>query len=537
MYQESTATEAGSTDGLTALYETVVGGIETFSDFLWGGNWGDQVILPVGPITILLLGTGLYLMIGLRFMPLRQLPRAFRSIFTGGHDKEDGAISPFQALATALSGQVGTGNLAGVATAITLGGPAAIFWMWITALVGMASAYGESMLAVRYREHPKDGNSSVAGGPMYYIRNGLGRSWMWLAVLFAVGTLFSALATGNMIQSNSLTNGLVTALGNGGLMDPDAMSSKMIVGAILAVVTFIVIIGGIKSIGSVAGRVVPAMAVTYVLVALVTLVMNIAEVPAAFMSIFQGLFEPQAAAGGFLGASIAAGIRFGVERGLFSNEAGQGSAPIAHAAARTKDPVQQGKIAMVGTFLDTMVICTMTALVILTVTGDFVYNEAGETIGYAWQAGLEGIQVTQGAYASALPMGDWYIALILAFFAFTTILGWSYYGERAIAFLGGEKMVLPFRLVWVAFVFIGALQQVDVIWRLGGIANAAMAAPNLIALLLLSGAIFKITKEHDAKIVDGSLDVDYDASAHVDDAPAAEADGEAEDKPEDKPES
>lgn len=509
------------------MYETIVGGIETFSDFLWGGNWGDQSILPVGPITILLLGTGLYLMVGLRFMPIRQLPRAFRSVFSGGHDKEDGAISPFQALSTALSGQVGTGNLAGVATAITLGGPAAIFWMWVTALVGMASAYSESMLAVRYREHPKDGQSSVAGGPMYYIKNGLGKWWIWLAVLFSVGTLFSAIATGNMIQSNSLTNGVVGALGNADILDPEALSSKMIVGAVIAVITFIVIIGGIKSIGSVAGKVVPLMAVTYVLVALVTLVMNAAEIPAAFGLIFGGLFEPQAAAGGFLGASISAGIRFGVERGLFSNEAGQGSAPIAHAAARTKDPVQQGKIAMVGTFLDTMVICTMTALVILTVTGDFVYNEAGDVIDYAWLAGLEGIQVTQAAYQNAIPMGDWYIAFILAFFAFTTILGWSYYGERAIAFLGGEKLVMPFRLVWVAMVFVGALQQVDVIWRLGGIANAAMAAPNLIALIFLSGMVFKITKEHDAKIKDGGLDVDYDASAHVDDAPAADGDDAA----------
>lgn len=514
------------------MYETIVGGIETFSDFLWGGNWGDNAILPVGPITILLLGTGLYLMVGLRFMPIRQLPRAFRSVFSGGHDKEDGAISPFQALSTALSGQVGTGNLAGVATAITLGGPAAIFWMWVTALVGMASAYSESMLAVRYREHPKDGQSSVAGGPMYYIKNGLGKWWIWLAVLFSVGTLFSAIATGNMIQSNSLTNGVVGALGNADILDPEALSSKMIVGAVIAVITFIVIIGGIKSIGSVAGKVVPLMAVTYVLVALVTLVMNAAEIPAAFGLIFGGLFEPQAAAGGFLGASISAGIRFGVERGLFSNEAGQGSAPIAHAAARTKDPVQQGKIAMVGTFLDTMVICTMTALVILTVTGDFVYNEAGDVIDYAWLAGLEGIQVTQAAYQNAIPMGDWYIAFILAFFAFTTILGWSYYGERAIAFLGGEKLVMPFRLVWVVMVFVGALQQVDVIWRLGGIANAAMAAPNLIALIFLSGMVFKITKEHDAKIKDGVLDVDYDASAHVDDAPSAADDSDGDAAPE-----
>ena len=533
MYQESSAA-AEEADPLANLYETVVGGIETFSDFLWGGNWGDTTLLPVGPITILLLGTGLYLMIGLRFMPLRQLPRAFRSLLAKRDGNDDGAISPFQALATALSCQVGTGNLAGVATAITLGGPAAIFWMWITALVGMASAYSESMLAVRYREHPKDGSSSVAGGPMYYIRNGLGKNWMWLAVLFAVGTLFSALATGNMIQSNSLTNGIVTALGNAEVMDPDALSSKMIVGVILAALTFIVIIGGIKSIGSVAGRVVPIMAITYVAVAVVTLVINFQEVPAAFFSIFEGLFEPAAAAGGFLGATIAAGIRFGVERGLFSNEAGQGSAPIAHAAAQTKDPVQQGKIAMVGTFLDTIVICTMTALVILTVTGDFVYNEAGDVIDYAWQAGLEGIEVTQGAYAASMPFGDWYIAIILMFFAFTTILGWSYYGERAIAFLFGEKAVLPFRLVWVAFVFIGALQQVDVIWRLGGIANAAMAAPNLLALLMLSAAVFKITREHDAKIVEGGLDVDYDASAHVDDAPTetdtdTPADGEKKD--------
>jgi AGCS family alanine or glycine:cation symporter len=501
------------------FYESIVGGVETFGNFLWGGNWNNTQIVPLtGPITYLLLGTGLYLMIGLKFMPIRQLPRAVRSIFAKRPDDEDGAISPFQALATALSGQVGTGNLAGVATALTIGGPGAIFWMWVTAMVGMASAYSESMLAVRYREHPKDGQSAVAGGPMYYIKHGLGKSWMWLAVLFAAGTVFSAVATGNMIQANSLTTGISDVLTEFQMPVP-----KWMIGAGLAVLVFIVIIGGIKSIGSVAGKIVPTMALAYVLFAIVTLIVNATEIPAAFMSIINGAFNGHSAAGGFLGATMAAGLRIGAERGLFSNEAGQGSAPIAHAAARTKDPIQQGKIAMVGTFMDTMIICTMTALVILTATGSFTHGDGG-IADYAWQSDLQGIAVTTAAFDASFDFGRLFIVGILSLFVFTTILGWAYYGERAIAYLGGEKLVMPFRMFWVVMVFVGSLQEVDFIWRLGGIANAAMAAPNLIALLFLSFAIFRLTKEHDAKIKDGSLDVDYDASAHVDDGQAEDGD-------------
>ena len=452
--------------------------IDNISAFIWGG-----------PMILVLLGTGFFFMVILKGRPFRRLLPAFGALWRGrGTEGREGGgeISPWNALSTALSGQVGTGNLAGVATAITLGGPGAIFWMWITALVGMASAFAESSLAVKYREEHADGHTH--GGPMFYIKNGLGKKWIWLAILFSVGTIFSALATGNMIQANSIAAGLSAATG----------APNWIFGLIVAALAFAVIIGGIKSIGSVAGKVVPAMALGYIVLAIIVLVMNADRIPDAFAMIFGYAFGVQQVAGGIAGYAVLEVVRFGVERGLFSNEAGQGSTAIAHAAAKTDDPVRQGEIAMLGTFLDTIVICTMTALVILVVQGEFA--SAGGTVQYAWQSTeLQGIEVTAAAYSAGIPYGGILIAAVLAVFAFTTILGWSYYAEQAVTFLIGDAAAKPFRYVWIVFVFIGSLQQVDFIWKLGGIANAFMATPNLIAILALSGVVVAMVKAADGK--------------------------------------
>ncbi len=460
--------------------------IDNLSGFIWGGSWGSATILPIAPMVVVLLGAGLYFMIRLRALPLRRLGPAFGNLFRGRGEGVDqsagGDISPWNALSTALSGQVGTGNLAGVATALTLGGPGAIFWMWVTAIFGMAAAFAESSLAVKYRETGEDGE--VQGGPMYYIRNGLSPRWRWLAVFFAVGTMFSAVVTGNMTQANSIATGIASAT-------PIPVWAT---GLAVAALAFIVIIGGIKSIGAVAGRVVPAMALGYILVALIMLIINAERVPAAFADIFAYAFGFKQAVGGVAGYTVLQAIRFGVARGLFSNEAGQGSTAIAHAAAKTDDPVQQGEIAMLGAFIDTIVICTMTALVILSVKGQFVSGDG--FVDYAWQSStLAGAQVTTAVFNQGMPFGGLFIAVALALFAFTTILGWAYYMEQAVTYLFGEKAAKPMRFIWVGMVFVGALQEIDFIWRLGDLANASMAFPNLIAILLLSPVVIAMAKD------------------------------------------
>ena len=478
--------------------------VTNISDFIWGGTWNGEVLgwlsldgQPIPPMTLTLLGIGLYVMIGLRFYPLVKLGSAFKGLFSGRKGEGAGEISPFAALSTALSGQVGTGNLAGVATAITLGGPGAIFWMWITALVGMALAFAEGSLAMRYREKTSDG--VYRGGPMSYIMMGLGPKWTWLAIVFCLGTLFSAMVTGNSIQANAVADGLTELFG----------IEEWLGGLIVAVLVFIVIIGGIKSIGNVAEKVVPFMAAAYVVMALIALAINLEDIPETFGLIFHGAFNPQAATGGFVGAAIMLAIRAGVARGLFSNEAGQGSTPIAHAVAQTDDPEQQGRMAMLGTFIDTIVICTMTALVILTVQGDF--TGGGQAVAHAWNSDLEGFAMTSGAFAAAfplqvatIPIGTLVASTALILFVFTTLLTWSYYGERAITFLydrvpgsnrAGEKVLhMIWRVLWCVVIFIGSTQDLTLVWRLGDIANAAMALPNLLALALLSGVVFKLAK-------------------------------------------
>jgi AGCS family alanine or glycine:cation symporter len=476
---------------------TLLDHVTNISDFIWAGLWNGTEVLPFPPMVIVLLGTGLWFMIGLKGMPILKLGAAFGGLFKGRKGSGAGEISPFAALSTALSGQVGTGNLAGVATAIALGGPGAIFWMWVTALIGMALAFGEGSLAIRYREKTSDG--VYRGGPMSYIMIGLGPKWTWLAILFCLGTLFSALVTGNSIQANAVADGLTEVFG----------IEDWLGGLIVAVAVFVVIIGGIKSIGNVAERVVPFMAGAYIVMALIAIALDIQDIPEAFARIFDGAFNPQSAAGGFLGAAMIMAIRAGVARGLFSNEAGQGSTPIAHAVAQTDDPVVQGRMAMMGTFIDTIVICTMTALVILTVEGNF--TGGGQAVQHAWQSDLTGFAMTSGAFAAAfplavagIPVGTLVASTALILFVFTTLLTWSYYGERAITFLydrvpgstrGGEKALhILWRLLWCAMIYIGAVQELELVWRLGDISNAAMALPNLIALLLLSGVVFKLAR-------------------------------------------
>ncbi|MBA4764083.1 alanine/glycine:cation symporter family protein [Qipengyuania huizhouensis] len=482
--------------------ERMIEPVTNISDFIWGGTWDGVAVIPFPPLALILLGVGLWIMIGLRFYPIVKLGSAFAGLFRGRKSAGAGEISPFAALSTALSGQVGTGNLAGVATAIALGGPGAIFWMWVTALFGMALGFAEGSLAIRYREKTSDG--VYRGGPMSYIMMGLGPKYTWLAILFCLGTLFSALVTGNSIQANEVASGLNELFG----------FERWLGGLIVAIAVFIVIIGGIKSIGRVAESIVPFMAAAYIVMAIIALILNFGDLPETFGRIFDGAFNVQSASGGFAGAAIILAIRAGVARGLFSNESGQGSTPIAHAVAQTNDPEQQGRMAMLGTFIDTIVICTMTALVILTVQGDFTYQ--GQAVDHVWQSDLgttaaSGFVTTSGAFAAAfpfeigsIPLGTLIASVALILFVFTTLLTWSYYGERAITFLydrvpgstrGGEKKLhIAWRVIWCIAIFIGATQPSQLVWRLGDISNAAMALPNLLALALLSGVVFKLAR-------------------------------------------
>ncbi|MFN3312823.1 MAG: alanine/glycine:cation symporter family protein [Hyphomonas sp.] len=567
---------------LADLYESFAGAVENISNFIWGGEWNGQEVLAFGPMAVILLGTGLFFMIRLGGRPLRRFVPAVVEVWKGRKGNGDpAAITPLQALSTALSGQVGTGNIVGVATALTLGGPGAIFWMWVTAIFGMALAFAESSLAIKYRE--TDENGRINGGPMYYIKKGLGKNWTWLAAIFCVGTIFSATATGGMIQANSMTANIqtelrpvsqtlpcallqpaqdnlrqvtagtldVTQVTRGDLQsvsaceitslpqdrlvliageaDPEtgfipvtsvaampeiALQTELaswIFGLVIALLVFAVIIGGIKSIGRVAGGLVPAMAALYILGCVIILLLNLEFIPGAFGMIFASAFGFEQAAGGLAGYAILSAIRFGVARGLFSNEAGQGSAPIAHAASQMKNPAKQGEIAMIGVFIDTMVLCTMTALVILTAEGTFITSTEllakpemiaaglGETTTHLWMAeGVNAATLTNRAFTDAVPgpVGGWMVTICLALFAFTTIIGWSYYAEQATTFLVGEWATKPFRYIWVVIIFVGSLQEVNFIWRFGDIANASMAFPNLIAIIMLSGVVYAIHKSN-----------------------------------------
>lgn len=438
--------------------------VNTIVTYVNGIVWGP-------PMLVLILGTGLFLQGGLILMPLRKLGFGFKLLWRGRRPEAgEGDISPFNALMTALSATIGTGNIAGVATAITMGGPGALFWMWITALVGMATKYAEAVCAVRYRE--VDAYGDHIGGPMYYIKNGLSKNWRWLAPTFAIFGGIAGFGIGNMVQANSVADVMQSTFG----------VPMWATGVILMVLVGAVLIGGIRWIAVVAGKLVPLMAIAYLLAGLVVLIINAAEIPAAFGLIFSSAFTGHAATGGFAGAAVWAAIRFGVARGVFSNEAGLGSAPIAHAAARTKGPVNQGLIAMLGTFIDTIIVCSITGLAIVT---------AG-----AWTSGEEGAPVTSMAFEAALPgVGSYVVTVGLALFAFTTMLGWSFYGEKCVEYLFGVRSILPFRVLWIIALFIGTTVKLAFVWLLADTLNALMAIPNLIALILLSPVVFRLTRE------------------------------------------
>jgi AGCS family alanine or glycine:cation symporter len=433
-------------------------------------NWLHDVVWGV-PMLVLILGVGFYLSIGLRLRTIRDLPFAIALLWQGRKPAGAGEITPFNALMTALSATIGTGNIAGVATAIFIGGPGAVFWMWMTALVGMATKFAEAVCAVHYRE--KDERGKFVGGPMYYIRNGLGEKWAWLAVCFAIFAGIAGFGIGNTVQANSVAQALNASFG----------VPAWLTGAVMVVLVGAVLIGGIQRIANVAGKLVPFMAITYVGAGIVVLILNVDAVPGAFRLIFTEAFSPTAAAGGFAGATVWLTIQFGVARGVFSNEAGLGSAPIAHAAAECRGPVSQGLVAMLGTFIDTIIVCSFTALVILT-TG-------------AWTSGLTGAALTSQAFESVLPgVGAAITALGLAIFAFTTMLGWSYYCERSWQYLFGIRIIVPFRVVWSLAPLVGATAKLSFIWLLADTLNALMAIPNLIALALLSPVVFKLSQKY-----------------------------------------
>jgi len=436
----------------------------------------EQIINAVnsivwGPIMLtLLLGTGVFLTIGLRGMTITRIPYAFRQLLKGRKGSGEGEISPFNALMTALSSTVGTGNIAGVATAIGIGGPGALFWMWCTALVGMATKYAEAVLAVNYRE--TDAAGKKVGGPMYYIKNGLGKRWKPLAFLFALFGSLAGFGLANTVQSNTVSQVLLNNF------NIPTMAS----GFVMALLVALVLLGGIKRIAQVAGKLVPLMTVIYLLSTLIILAVNVSAIPAAFALIVDSAFNGTAATGGFAGATVMLALKMGVSRGIFSNESGLGSAPIAHAAAETNSPVRQGTIAMLGTFIDTLIICTMTGLVLI-VSG-------------VWNSDLQGAAMTLMVFDATLPFGGNILSLCIALFAFTTMLGWSYYGERCAQFLLGPKVVMPFRVLWVAGVFVGTQMSLGLVWKMSDALNGMMAIPNLLALLLLSPVVFKLTKQY-----------------------------------------
>ena len=425
------------------------------------------------PTVLLIAITGIALMVGLRFMPLQRLGYGIAMMLRPSDAENEGEISPFQALMTSLSATIGTGNIAGVAGAIAVGGPGAVFWMWVIAVFGIATKYAEAVLAVEFRQTDDEGNH--VGGPMYYIRNGLGSGWNWMAGLFALFGMLAGFGIGNGVQAFEVSSAL-TMVG----------VPKLVTGIVLAALVFAVVIGGIRRIAKAASAIVPLMSVLYVGSCLVVLLLNVAAVPEAFATIFSNAFSGKAAVGGALGQVVLMGFK----RGIFSNEAGLGSAPIAHAAAKTDDPVRQGTVAMLGTFIDTLIICTMTALVIITTKANLMLDAAGEK--------LSGSNLSIAAFDAGISGSGFIVTIGLVIFAFTTILGWSFYGERCTTYLFGDKAVLPFRLVWVAVVVIGAVAgDRGVVWSIADTLNGLMALPNLVALLLLSGTVFKLTRNYD----------------------------------------
>ncbi len=441
--------------------------VSALRDFVWGI-----------PLLVLLVGTGLFLTIRLRGLQFTTIFHSLHLAFVKRSDDEaEGDISHFQALMTALAATVGTGNIAGVATAIAAGGPGALFWMWITGLVGMATKFSEAVLSVKYRE--TDASGLMRGGPMYYLANGLG--WPRLGAAFAIFAVLASFGIGNMTQSNSVADVLRSTF----------EVPNWITGVALMVLTGLVIIGGIRSIGRVTSVIVPAMIVFYMAGALVVLVYNIGALPEIISLVLVDAFTPAAASGGFAGATVRMAVQMGVARGVFSNESGLGSAGIAAAAAQTRDPVTQALVSMTQTFIDTLVVCSLTGFAIIG-TG-------------VWTSGETGAPLTAAAFSAGLPgtSGGVIVAIGLVLFAYSTVLGWSYYGEKSIVYLLGEGAAMPYRLVFCVFVGLGAVTQLDLVWTFSDLTNGLMAAPNLVGLIGLSGVVVAETRRYmSARLVD-----------------------------------
>lgn len=435
--------------------------ITEFFTALSGWVWGP-------PLLVLLVGTGIYLTVRLHFLQFTLLPEALRLAFhgKGGADEDvPGDISHFQALMTALAATIGTGNIAGVATAVVLGGPGAVFWMWMTALVGMATKYAEGLLAIIYRVKDKKGN--YAGGPMYYLEHGL--NMKWLAMFFAFFGMVASFGIGNSVQSNSVAQAMQSSFG----------VAPMVTGWVLLVITGLVILGGIKSIGRMASVIVPFMAIGYLAGGFMILANHVDLIKPAFQLILSDAFTGQAVAGGALGSVI----RYGVARGVFSNEAGMGSAPIAAAAAKTHVPAHQALVSMTGTFIDTIIVCSMTGIILV--------------MGGQYKGGATGAALTTQTFDALLPgVGGWVVTLGLIFFAYSTILGWSYYGEKCAEYLFGPRCILPYRLIYTVFVLLGTIVSLDLVWAISDAFNGLMALPNLVGLLLLSGVVVRETRAY-----------------------------------------
>ncbi len=451
---------------------TKVNGI--VNDFVWGV-----------PAMVCIIGVGLLLSIRTGFVQIRKFPYALKTtigkVFTKS-EAQNGAITPFQAVCTALAATVGTGNIAGVAGAIAIGGPGAVFWMWMSALLGMCTKFAEVTLAVHYRERNAVGD--YVGGPMYYIKNGLNKKWQWLATAYAVFCALTVFGTGNATQVNTITASINSALINYGIIDADGTKLvSLIIGIIIAAVVAMVLLGGIKRIAKVTEKLIPFMAVLYIVLAMGVVGINIGRLPEVFGMIFQGAFNPAAFTGGVVGSFVIS-MRRGVSRGIFSNEAGLGTGSIAHATADTKDPVEQGVFGIFEVFADTIIICTLTALVILC---------SGVSINYGVAAGAE---LTISGFVSSY--GNWvsiFTAVAMCCFAFSTILGWGLYGARAIEFLGNEKLIKPFMVLYSLVAIVGATMDLGLLWGIADTFNGLMAIPNLIALFLLSGTVVKLVKD------------------------------------------
>lgn len=469
--------------GTVKMVEKIASINQVVNGFIWGA-----------PAMICIIGVGLLLSVRTRFIQIRKFGVAMKNTVGKIFDKtqaKDGSMSPFQAVCTALAGTVGTGNIAGVAGAIALGGPGAIFWMWCSAFLGMCTKFSEVTLAIHFRE--KNSNGEYVGGPMYYIKNGLSKKWYFLAFLYAVFGVLTVFGTGNATQVNTIVASINSALMSFHIIDGTNDKANLIFGIFIAALVAMVLLGGIKRIGQVTEKLVPFMAVLYVILALGVIIMNIEHIPAVFSEIFSGAFSPRAATGGVIG-SMFLSMKKGVSRGIFSNEAGLGTGSIAHACADTDNAVHQGMFGIFEVFMDTIIICTLTGLVILLAAPGITYGQAAGA-----ELTISGFTSTYGSWVSI------FTAVAMCCFAFSTIIGWGLYGSRCIEFLGGEKLVRPFLVIYSFVSIVGATINLGLLWDIADTFNGLMAVPNLIALLMLSGQVKKLAIEVDQAQKDGTI--------------------------------